>query len=74
MAIPSFWDDTNHAQKIIQEANDLKSWTEPLDDLLRRIDAVLALAAEPEIDPDFIQHRKNPHRPRNKAYAFRRNG
>ncbi len=54
MQTPQFWDDANEAKKIIQESNDLKSWTEPLENLLRRVDDVLSLAPEAEQDPSFV--------------------
>lgn len=54
MADPSFWDDNSLAQKTIQEVNDLKSWAEPLDDLLSRIEIVLSLAQDSDSDPHFV--------------------
>ena len=33
MAGPGFWDDQEAARKVIDEANDLKRWTEPMAEL-----------------------------------------
>ncbi len=54
MAAPTFWDDATAAQKVIQETNDLKSWVEPIEELMRRLDDVKALAPEAAQDPDFV--------------------
>ncbi len=53
MIAASFWDDTSSAQKTIQEANDLKSWVDPLSDILQRIETVLSLAPDAAQDVSF---------------------
>lgn len=53
MLASSFWDDTSSAQKTIQAANDLKSWIDPLSDLLQRIETVESLAPDAAQDMDF---------------------
>jgi peptide chain release factor 2 len=54
MGASSFWDDAETAKAVIQEANDLKSWTEPLESLLKRVEDVQSLAPEAEQDPAFV--------------------
>jgi peptide chain release factor 2 len=54
MQSQNFWDDGGEAKKVIQEANELKSWTEPLESLLRRVEDVQSLAPEAEQDPSFV--------------------
>lgn len=54
MQSTTFWDDAEGAKNVIQEANELKSWTEPLQALLQRVEDVQALAPEAEQDPAFI--------------------
>lgn len=54
MQEPTFWDNGEQAKQIIQEANELKSWTEPLQGLLQRVEDVQSLAPEAEQDPAFI--------------------
>lgn len=46
MAAPSFWDDQNHAKKIIAEVNDLKSWLLPYNSLKARLEDVKTLFPE----------------------------
>ena len=36
MSSPKFWEDNNAAQKVIEECNKLKAWTEPFHDLEKR--------------------------------------
>lgn len=55
MQSPSFWDNGDEAKKVIQESNELKSWTEPLEALLKRIDDVRALAPDADQDPAFLE-------------------
>lgn len=59
MQSPCFWDDTEQAKTVIQETNELKSWTEPLENLLRRVEDVQSLAPEGEQDPSFAADLKN---------------
>lgn len=54
MQSPTFWDDGEGAKKVIQEVNELKSWTEPLQSLLQRVEDVQSLAPEAEQDPLFV--------------------
>jgi peptide chain release factor 2 len=54
MQSSTFWDDAGEAKKTIQEANDLKSWTEPLESLLKRTEDVKSLAPEAGQDPSFL--------------------
>jgi peptide chain release factor 2 len=54
MADSAFWDDAAIAKKTIQDANDLKSWIDPLENLLQRIDDVIALAPEASLDESFL--------------------
>lgn len=54
MTESAFWDDTAVAQKTIKEANELKSWIDPLSDILQRAENVHAMAAEAAQDPDFV--------------------
>lgn len=54
MGAPSFWDDAEAAKTVIQEANDIKSWTDPLESLLKRVEDVMSLAPEAEQDPAFL--------------------
>jgi peptide chain release factor 2 len=48
MADPGFWDDQDAAQKVIEETNALKLWTEPYKDLTRRFQDVKDLLPEAE--------------------------
>ena len=54
MGEPSFWDDAEAAKQVIQEANDIKSWTEPLESLLKCVEDVQSLAPEAEQDSAFL--------------------
>ena len=54
MGAPSFWDDAEAAKTVIQEANDIKSWTDPLESLLKRAEDVQSLAPEAQQDPAFL--------------------
>jgi peptide chain release factor 2 len=58
MAEASFWDDPNVAQKTIAEANDLKTWLDPLQSLLTRVDNVAFLAEESGEDLSFVEELK----------------
>ena len=55
MAEGSFWDNQEQAQKVIAEVNLMKSWTEPLDELLERVSSVKALLDDAASDPEFMQ-------------------
>jgi len=49
MEEPNFWDDQSEAKKVINEANTLKSWTEPyalIKSAFEEVDALLADAVE----------------------------
>lgn len=52
---PSFWDDVQEAQKVIQESNDLKSWVLPLEDLLKRVEDVKSLAPDAKEEASFLK-------------------
>lgn len=56
MVTPSFWDNQNHAQKVIAESNDLKSWIIPYKELKSRLEDVKILFPEAlaSQDSDFI--------------------
>lgn len=43
MGAPSFWDDNEKAQKLINECNDLKAWALPANTLKQRFEDVKAL-------------------------------
>jgi peptide chain release factor 2 len=57
MEAASFWNDKENAQKVINQANEIKSWTRPYDELSERFQNVAALFPEvdPESDPQFFQ-------------------
>lgn len=42
----SFWDDREKAQKVIQECNELRTWTKPCDELQQRFDSLRELFPE----------------------------
>jgi len=49
MAVPSFWDDADAAQVVIQEVKSIKSWVEPFNEIeskLATLDEFAALLAE----------------------------
>jgi peptide chain release factor 2 len=52
MAAPGFWDDQEKARAVIQDANALKGWLQPYDDLTGRVRSLAEmeelLAAEPD--------------------------
>lgn len=54
---PSFWQDQEAAQQVIQQANLLKSWTEPYTALNERVKNVLALVddAREQSDTSFLE-------------------
>lgn len=54
MAAPSFWDDQNHAKKIIAEVNDLKSWLLPYNSLKARLEDVKTLFPEAVASSDAV--------------------
>ena len=53
MEEPSFWEDSDRAQRVIAEANELKGWTKPYGDLKERFEGVQSLL--PEADEEFAQ-------------------
>ena len=55
MSAPSFWDNAEEAKQAIHENNELKSWTDPLESLLKRVDDVISLAPEAAGDSSFLQ-------------------
>jgi peptide chain release factor 2 len=59
MQSPIFWDDPANAQKFIQESNELKSWVEPLEDLLKRVEDVKSLAPDALSDESFMKELEN---------------
>lgn len=55
MGSSQFWDDNNAAQKVIEECNKLKVWTEPFHDLKRRHNDVSEMFPEAyEMDDDEL--------------------
>jgi peptide chain release factor 2 len=55
MAESTFWDDIDQAKKIIRDANEIKSWIDPLQDLKRRIEDMKALLPDAREDDSFFQ-------------------
>ena len=56
MAAPEFWGDPDHAKKIIDEANSLKSWLDPYEESSKRFSSAVALLDQlGEDDKEFIQ-------------------
>lgn len=54
MAADSFWDDPNEAQKVIQEANELKVWIDPLKNLLERTELIASFSKEASDDDTLL--------------------
>jgi peptide chain release factor 2 len=52
MAAPGFWDDPERARQAVEEARELKRWTEPLVDLSKRTQEALEMATLVAEDPD----------------------
>jgi len=52
MASPNFWDNQDTARDTIEEANKLKSWVEPWQDLSRKAGDLSEMAELLEADPD----------------------
>lgn len=48
MAESHFWDDTEGAQKVIEERNELRSWTAPYEEISESIENLKALLPEAE--------------------------
>ena len=49
MAAPEFWNDQERAREVIDKANGIKRWTEPvgeLDALLEEVEVYLEMGAE----------------------------
>lgn len=46
MTAPDFWDNNDEAQRLINQCNELKLWTEPSQSLRRRLEAVTELLPE----------------------------
>jgi peptide chain release factor 2 len=57
MAAPGFWDKPDAAQKTVEEGKTLRRWTQPYQELRRRVDHALELAdlLEHESDADIEQ-------------------
>lgn len=52
MAEPTFWDNPQTARDVIAEANDLKSWVEPHQELLQKANELEELASLLEVEAD----------------------
>ena len=52
MAAPGFWDDSEKARATVEEARQIKRWTEPFADLDNRISEALELASLIAEEPD----------------------
>jgi peptide chain release factor 2 len=52
MAQPGFWDDQNAAREVIAEANGMKQWVEPWDELDRKTRELQEFGALLEAEPD----------------------
>ncbi|NGX38875.1 MAG: Peptide chain release factor 2 [Chlamydiae bacterium] len=46
MESPTFWEDPSEAQKVIDESNQLKAWTDPYQEIKRRFENVQELLPE----------------------------
>lgn len=57
MAASEFWNDPEHAKRVIDEANGLKAWLEPYEESLKRFKSAAALLQEidEQQDPEFFQ-------------------
>lgn len=54
MEEPQFWDHPASAQKVIDESNEIKAWTEPYQELKDRFDNVKALLPEVDEEEEFF--------------------
>jgi peptide chain release factor 2 len=57
MAAPDFWNDQEQARKVIDEANQIKRWTEPLKDMgdrLKDLAELCELAEDDDEDEDLL--------------------
>ncbi len=52
MSRPGFWDEPEEARSVIERSQDLKSWTEPWEELSERVDHLRELAALLDQEPD----------------------
>jgi len=52
MASPGFWDDTEKARATVEEARQIKRWTEPFSDLNQRARDAMELSSLLESEPD----------------------
>jgi len=52
MAAPGFWSEPDSAKAAVEEIRQLKRWTEPFNDLVKRVADALELAALVEQEPD----------------------
>ncbi len=57
MARPEFWNDQEAARKVIDEANDLKRWTEPMAELATQVsdlEELIELAEDEDEDEEML--------------------
>jgi len=56
MAEPAFWNDQNAAREVIDEANTIKQWSEPWNDLQSRVTSLAEMVdlLEMEEDPEML--------------------
>ncbi len=52
MAAPGFWNDPERARSVVDDVRRLRRWTEPFEDLTRRLQDAQELAAMVELEPD----------------------
>jgi peptide chain release factor 2 len=52
MTTPGFWDDPDKARQIVEEVRRIRRWTEPFDDLSRRLAEARELAQLVQQEPD----------------------
>jgi peptide chain release factor 2 len=52
MAAPGFWNDPERARGVVDDARRLRRWTEPFEDLTRRLQDAQELAAMVALEPD----------------------
>ena len=52
MSDPTFWDNPNGARDVIAQANELKSWVEPHQEILKKVNELDELASLMELEAD----------------------
>jgi len=52
MAAPGFWNDPERARGVVEDVRRLRRWTEPFENLSRRLQDAQELAAMVELEPD----------------------